>query len=122
MIIFRKKYFIIALILFIIEALIALFFHGGIIRNYIGDFLVVIFIYCFIRTFFKISAIRAAMGVLIFSYVVEFSQYFNLIKYVGLEKSTIANIVMGHSFEWADMIVYTLGILIVILVERIVQH
>ena len=62
------------------------------------------------------------MGVLIFSYVVEFSQYFNLIKYVGLEKSTIANIVMGHSFEWADMIVYTLGILIVILVERIVQH
>ena len=33
----------------------------------------------------------------------------------------IANTVMGHSFEWIDMLVYTLGILMVILVERTIQ-
>ena len=118
MVIFRKKYFILTVLLFIVEVLIALLVHGGIIRNYIGDFLVVIFIYCFVRSFFKISVLKAAFGVLIFSYTVEFSQYLSLAKNLGLENSEIAKVIMGHSFEWIDMIVYTLGILVVILVEK----
>lgn len=122
MVTFRKNYFIPALILFTAEVLIALFLHGGIIRNYVGDLLVVMFIYCLIRTFFKISVTRTAVGVLLFSYIVELSQYFNLIKYIDLENSTIANTIMGHSFEWTDMIVYALGILIVMLVERIMKR
>jgi len=122
MVLFHKKYFIATLILFIIEVLIALFIHGGIIRNYIGDLLVVMLLYCFIRTFFKISVHKVALGVLLFSYIVEFSQYFNLIKHVGLEKCAIANTVLGHSFEWTDIIVYTLGVLLVILAERITPH
>ena len=106
------------MLLFVVEVLIALFLHGGIIRNYIGDVIVVILIYCFIKTFFKISVTKVALGVLIFAYAVEFSQYLNLIKHLGLEKSEIANVIMGHSFGWIDMIAYTLGILIVVLIER----
>ena len=121
MVTFRKSYFILALILFTVEVLIALFLHDGVIRNYVGDFLVVILLYCFVRTFLKVAITTAALGVLLFSYMVEFSQYFNLIKYLGLERSNIANTVMGHSFEWADMIAYTLGTLIVILAERIIM-
>jgi len=62
-----------------------------------------------------------ALAALLFSYIVEVSQYLNLVKHVGLQKYAIANIVMGHSFEWIDMLVYTLGILMVILVERTMQ-
>ena len=61
---------------------------------------------------------KVALGVLIFAYAVEVSQYFNLIKHLGLEKSDIANVIIGHSFGWIDMLAYTLGILMVILVER----
>ena len=121
MVTFRKKYFLLTLILFIVEVLIATFFHGGFIRNYIGDFLVVIFVYCLIRTFFKIPVITVAAGVLIFSYLVEFSQYLDLAKHLGFEKSTLAGIVLGHSFEWFDMVVYTLGIIVVVAIERIMQ-
>jgi hypothetical protein len=121
MVTFRIKYFILALIIFIVETLIALFLHGGIVRNYIGDILVVILIFCFIRTFFKVSVVKAAVGVLIFAYAVEASQYFNLIKHLGLEKSDIANVIIGHSFGWIDMLAYTLGVSMVILAERMIR-
>ena len=116
-----NEIFYLALILFIVETLIALFLHGGIVRNYIGDILVVILIFCFIRTFFKISVMKVALGVLIFAYAVEVSQYFNLIKHLGLEKSDIANVIIGHSFGWIDMLAYTLGISMVILAERMIR-
>lgn len=45
----NKKYIISFLILFIIEALIALFVHDNFIRPYIGDILVIILMYTFIR-------------------------------------------------------------------------
>lgn len=78
-----------------------------------------ILIFCFIRTFFKVSVVKAALGVLILAYVVEVSQYFNLIKHLGLEKSEVANVIIGHSFGWIDMLAYTLGILMIMWVERI---
>ena len=45
---------------------------------------------------------KVALEVLIFAYAVEVSQYFNLIKHLGLEKSDIANVIIGHSFGWID--------------------
>jgi len=116
---FRKQYFFLALLLFAIEFLIAKFLHDGIIRPYVGDFLVVILIYCFVRSFFKISAFHAAIGALIFAYLVEFLQYLKLVQLLGLQNSKISNIVIGNYFEWIDMLAYTLGIVLVFLMESI---
>jgi hypothetical protein len=116
---FRKYYFLLATLLFIIEVLIALFLHDRIIRPYVGDFLVVILLYCFVRAFFNISVIKAAIAVLLFAYLIELLQYLNLVEKLGLRHSKFANIVLGNLFEWIDMIAYTLGAVTVIILEKL---
>ncbi len=118
MVSFNKKYFILAIFLFIIEVLIALFVRDRFIRPYVGDFLVVMLIYCAVRTVLKASAWKIALGVLLFSYLVETLQYFQLIKRLGLENNTIGRTVIGYGFEWLDLIAYTLGIVTVLIFER----
>jgi len=61
---------------------------------------------------------QPAIAVLLFAYTVEVLQYFQLVKRLGLQHSRLANIVIGNSFAWSDMIAYTLGILLVVLAER----
>jgi len=117
MIRFSKTYLILTIILFLIEVLIALFFHDGFVRPYFGDFLVVILMYCFIKTFIRARAYPIAIGVLLFSYAIEFLQYVHIVKRLGLENSKLANIVLGNAFEWIDLVAYTLGILTVLFFE-----
>jgi hypothetical protein len=116
---FHKGYFLLALLLFIIEVLIAAFAHDRFVRPYVGDFLVVIFLYCFVRSFFKTPYLWVAVSVLLFSYVVEVSQYFHLIRHLGLQRSRLANLILGSGFEWKDLGAYTLGILLVIGIEKL---
>ena len=119
MIIFRKHYFILTVFILLIEILIAIFVRDKIVRPYIGDFLVVILIYCFVRTFVRTTVLKAAAGVLIFAYLVEFFQYLNVIAWLGLQNSRLANIILGNSFEWIDIAAYTLGIAAVIIFEKV---
>lgn len=115
---FSKKYFLLALLLFIVEYMIALFVHDRIIRPFIGDLLVVIFIYCFIMAFFKLPILPTALSVLAFSFVVEFLQYFKLVEILGLQDSKLARIIIGTSFSWGDILAYIGGILLVLFFEK----
>ena len=78
MLTFRRNYFLLFAFLFIIEVLIALFVHDRFIRPYVGDFLVVILIYCFVRSFFNLPVITTAASVFLFACAVEMAQYFNV--------------------------------------------
>jgi hypothetical protein len=93
------------------EILIALFINDQYIRPYFGDFLVVILIYCFIRTFIKSSVWPVALFVLIFSFTIEIFQYIDIIKPLGLENNKIAKVILGTSFSWNDIIMYVLGVI-----------
>jgi len=115
---FHKTYFLLAVALFLIEVLIAAFAHDRFVRPYVGDFLVVIFLYCLLQSFLNISCTKAALGVLLFSYVIEISQYFHLIRHLGLQHSRLAHLILGSGFEWIDLIAYTLGIIVVLLLEK----
>ena len=115
---FSPFYAISTLLLFITEVLIALFVHDQFIRPYIGDFLVVILIYCFVKSFLNTPVVPTAIGVLLFAYTVELLQYFRIVEVLGLQHSRAARIIIGSSFEWQDMLAYTLGILMVILIEK----
>jgi hypothetical protein len=95
-----------------------LFLHDKFIRPIVGDFLVVIFIYCFIKTFVDLSVWTTAISVLLFSYLVEFLQYLNIVDKLGLQNIKVAKIVIGTSFSWLDILAYTLGIAFVLLIER----
>lgn len=115
----NKNYLYFTVLLFIVETLIAIYVHDQFIRPYLGDVLVVILIYCFVRSFLKIPVVLAAFGVLLFSYFIELLQYFNFVTLVGLENHKIARIVLGSSFEWLDIVAYTFGFFLVLLLENL---
>jgi hypothetical protein len=119
---FNKKYFGLAILIFIVEVLIALFVRDKFVRPYLGDVLVVILIYCFLKSFLRAPVISVAMFVLVFSFTVEFLQYLNIVQKLGLEKSTIARIVIGTSFAGADLLAYLVGIVFILLVEQYLQR
>lgn len=66
---FNRKYFIWSILLLCIEIYIGAYVRDAWIRPYGGDFLVVILLYCLLRSFLNISVIVAAISVLIFSFI-----------------------------------------------------
>lgn len=60
----------------------------------------------------------AASLVLFFSFAIETAQYFNTVEKIGMQDSKIATVVLGNSFAWMDLLAYTLGIVSVIVVEK----
>jgi len=112
--VFNKNYFVLFLLLFVTEVLIALYFHDNFIRPYFGDFLVVLLIYCFGMSFLNCNKYKMAIAVLIFAFMVEFAQYFNVVEQLNLQNSTIAKVVIGTSFSCHDLIIYVLAFLFII--------
>ena len=109
---FNYKFFIATIFLFIVEVLIATkLAYIDWLRAYIGDVLVVILIYTFIQTFFKIDKTKTILGVFIFACAIEFAQYFHFAELLGLKENKIAMIVLGNSFSWIDILCYVFGCL-----------
>jgi hypothetical protein len=115
---FNRNYFALATLIFIVEVLIALFVRDNFVRPYVGDVLVVILIYCFVRSFLHVPIIPLALGVLIFSFIIEILQYIKIVEILGLEKSQFARTVMGTSFAWVDLLAYVVGVSIILGVEK----
>ncbi len=118
MLTFNKTYFGLAILIFIIEVLIALFVKDNFVRPYVGDVLVVILMYCFAKSFLRVPVRLLAMSVLAFSFIIEALQYVKIVERLGWEKSQFARTVIGTSFAWADIIAYMVGIAIVLGVEN----
>lgn len=119
MLTFSLRFFLLALGLFVIEVLIALFVHDYFVRPYLGDYLVVILIYCSVKTFIKAAPLKIAIGVLLFSFIIEVLQYFKIVNRLGLAGNQFARTIIGYGFSWLDILAYTLGIITVLLLEKL---
>lgn len=119
--IFNKRYLFLAIILFVVEILIAQYVHDDIIRPYVGDILVVILIYCFVRSFVRAPVLPTALSVLLFSFIIESLQYLKIVNKLGLQDSKLASVVIGTSFAWMDMLCYIIGIALVLIFENYFQ-
>ena len=119
LLIFNKIYFFLTILLFGIELLIAKYAHDRIIRPYIGDLLVVILLYCLVKSFLNTAVFPTAIAVLAFSFIVETLQYFDIVNRLGLRHSSFARIIIGTSFAWMDLLFYALGIAIVLHLEQV---
>ena len=115
---FDKKSFIIAIIIFLIEVIIALYIKDKIIRPFVGDILVVIFIYYFIKAFINTKTINIAIFTLIFSFVVEILQYFNFVEMIGLGHNKAARIIIGTSFSRIDLLCYFIGFVLLFFIDK----
>jgi Protein of unknown function (DUF2809) len=117
MLTFNLRFFLLTILFFVTEVLIALYLKDSFVRPYVGDYLVVMLIYCAVRTFIKANPVKMAIAVLLFAYLVEVLQYFRIVDRLGLSGNLVAKTVIGYGFEWLDMLAYTLGVGTILLVE-----
>jgi DNA integrity scanning protein DisA with diadenylate cyclase activity len=113
---FSLKYFLLTIFIFLIEVLIATkLAHIFFVRAYLGDVIVVILLYTFVKSFVKMNDQKLVLGILIFSCVVEFAQYFHIAEKLGFRPGSLMYIVIGNSFSWIDILCYVAGCLVLFL-------
>lgn len=115
----RSRYFVIFLLLLAVEVLIALYVHDDFIRPYIGDVLVVIVIYCFIRIWMPEKCRLLPLYVFLFAAGVEGLQYFHFVSVLGLEDNVFLRVLIGSVFDWKDILCYAAGCFVIEGFERI---
>ena len=118
---FNKKYLLLTTLIFAIEVFIGLFIRDTLIRPFVGDVLVVVLIYCFVRIFLNNTYWKLAFGVFLFACVIEILQYFDYVALLHLENYRIISVILGRTFEWLDFIAYLTGLLFILAVEKIFQ-
>ncbi len=113
---FNLKYFLLTLFLFLIEILIATKLAGiFFVRAYLGDVIVVILLYTLVKSFIRVNNEKLIFGILIFSCLVEFAQYFKIAEKLGFRPGSLMYIIIGNSFSWIDILCYAAGGLILYL-------
>lgn len=108
---FNLKYFLLSVLIFVIEVLIATVFKDiFFVRAFLGDVLVVMLIYTFVLSFFKVeNRTNLIIGIFVFSVFIEILQYFKTADLIGLKPGSIPYIMLGNSFSWMDILCYAAG-------------
>lgn len=114
---FSSTYFLVTLLVLFIEVLIAIFLKTGFIRHTFGDFLCVILLYCFFKSFINDHHFTIATSVLAIAFTIEFLQLTNYLEFLNLHKNHLAKLILGSTFEFSDLVAYTLGTIITIALE-----
>jgi len=111
------KYLFAFFILLIVEIIIALFVNDAFVRPYLGDVLVVILMYCFIRGILKPIKFLP-LYLFIFASAVELAQYFRIVSILNLEDNKVISTILGTSYDTKDILCYLAAIVILIIWER----
>ena len=114
---FNKTYLVLTLILLAFEILIATFIKTGFIRHTFGDFLCVILLYCFFKTFIEGHHFKIAISVLLIAFTVEFLQLTNYLEFFNLQNNHLAKVILGSTFQFSDLVAYSLGIITTITID-----
>jgi Protein of unknown function (DUF2809) len=115
---FDQRALLITIALFCLEVSIATVFrHIGWLRGFFGDMLAVVFVYYGFKSFVRAPPLWLAIAALLVGYGVELSQY---IAYANGWKISqpILRIVVGSTPDWWDVVAYTVGFAVVVLLQR----
>lgn len=115
----RRGYALAAVALFAVEAAIALWLHDPIIRPYAGDSLAVVLVYLMLRAGTPLGTGAAVLSATLIAFAIEISQYFHLVRHLGLNGSGIARALLGTGFDPKDFAAYLIGTAAVLIVERL---
>lgn len=119
---FNRIYFLLTVALTGVETFIGVRMHDPIIRPYGGDVLIVVLLYCFIRSWWDLPVVPLALGVLVFAYCEEIGQYFHLADRLGFKTPSLFRTLIGTWFSWVDMACYTIGIGMVLATENMFRQ
>jgi hypothetical protein len=113
-----RRHALATLLLFAVEVYIGACVRDRFVRPFLGDVLVVMLLYCGLASFLRVTPWKLAAAVLAFAWVVEVLQYFDYVALLGLERHRLLSIVMGRTFQVTDLLAYTGGAVLVVLLER----
>lgn len=116
----RIIYAAVFLTLLITEVIIALFVRDAFLRPYGGDILVTVLLCTLVRSLFPKGIKLLPLYVFIFSVLVEFAQYINIVKLLGLSDIAFFRIIVGTSFSWIDIICYGAGCILFFVFEGLI--
>ena len=104
------------LLLLGVEICIGMFYFSKFIRAYMGDVIVVWVIYCLFRSFVprKFNSCAVAVGILVFSFAVEFLQKIHIADVLGV-KNKLLRIIIGTSYAPEDLWCYAAGTAVTLL-------
>lgn len=117
----RKLYF--KIFITILSLCLLIFFvlnNIQFIRNTVGDFLVVICIYSFIKTFRpEFNPFFLASAVFTFAITIEYVQYYNSIHKTLTTDGTFVQLTLGSTFDYMDIIAYFLGLFFIYIFDTL---
>jgi len=105
---------VISVILFLILSYIAFYVRDSFVRPILGDVIVVIWLYVCFSAVFTYSPLRLGLSVAAVAYLVEFIQHTAVL---SLENYPLLKIALGSTFDWRDMLAYTVGATICVLID-----
>ncbi|MBO5421463.1 MAG: DUF2809 domain-containing protein [Clostridia bacterium] len=110
---YKKRLIFLAVfvLLFVVEALIAVYVHDDFVRPYVGDMIVTVVVWAFARIIFPDKFKLMSVYVMIFAIFVEIGQYFNYVDLLGITNPVLVTM-MGTSFAWTDIACYAVGCVI----------
>ena len=115
----RITYLVFTIILLTVEVLIALFVHDDFVRPYIGDVLVVMVLYTFIRIFVPEKIKMLPSYILCLAVLVEILQYFRIVEVLGLQDNRFFSVLIGSVFDMKDIICYALGCTLIVIGQMV---
>ena len=115
----KKRFFYLAAtsMLLILEVLIALYVHDDFIRPYVGDAIVVIVIYTFVRIFVPEKCRLLPLYVFLFAVVIEILQGIHIVNILGVADNRFLRTLIGDSFDIKDILCYGVGCILLWLYE-----
>lgn len=88
-----------------------------------GDALWAMMVFCFWRILLVNRPLKVVAAVaLVHSFVVEFSQLLTFPWLVSFRHTFIGHMMLGQGFLWIDLIAYTVGILIIYWVYKVLER
>lgn len=114
----RRFYCVAFAVLLAVEVYIALFVHDAFVRPYLGDVLVIVLLYCLGRGPLGCKGKWLVPFVTALGVLVEGLQYIHLADRLGLGPSSPLRIILGSTFDWADLGCYWAGGLILAVWEN----
>ncbi len=108
----RTAYLLATVLIFLLELSIALFVRDAFIRPYVGDILVVVLVYTFLRIIFPERPRLLPLYVFLFAAGVEALQGMRIVELLGLQDNRFFSILIGTTFDWKDIACYGVGCLL----------
>jgi len=114
---FNVKYFSINLFLLAALIVIAVFVKELFLQSYISDVLIIFWFFFLLKSFLKVANYELAHYALLFAFVLEIAQFYQVIELLELQDNKIAQMALGSAFDWFDLLAFAVGWLVILVIE-----